>query len=90
MSKIRAIGVNVLVSPIVEETRNKSGLIVTDKDNPYSKGTVYSAGEDTFNLDPGDVVYFYKSGGTEMPFRDENEKKLVNVRDREIVAVEKP
>jgi len=64
---MRAIGKYIVISPIVEETKSKSGLIMTSEDENelrYGKATVVHVGGDVIaGIDSSSVIYYDRRAG---------------------------
>ncbi len=61
---MRAIGKYIVLRPIHEEVKTKSGLVVTDTtDLRYSRGEVVKVGGDVESVYDGEVIYYDKHAG---------------------------
>jgi len=81
---MKALGTNVVIRPIVEEVKSKSGLIMTsytEKDIRHKKGEVVSAGSDVEGLNEGDKVYYDSAAASNIRIEGE---KLIVINDRQI------
>lgn len=84
---MKAVGTHVLVSPINEEIKNSSGLIMSGKDkdmNRYKKAVVEKVGDQITFVNEGDIIFYDKSGGHEIVI-DQN--LFVVLSGRDIVVV---
>jgi len=63
-----ALGKNVLVKKIDEETTSESGLILTGTsgDSLFQKATVLSVGNKVEQVSDNDVIFFMKNQGAEI------------------------
>lgn len=84
-AKIFPIGPNVLVKPLVEEKRSKSGIVIPETVNEErpQKGRVEAVGIST-NVKVGDVVIFKKYSPDEIKI--DGEEYLI-MKEEDILAV---
>ena len=61
---MRAIGKYIILTPIREEVKTKSGIVVTDTtDLRYSCGEIIEVGCDVESVYGGEVIYYDKHAG---------------------------
>lgn len=63
---MKVIGLNILVVPLEEETKTKSGLLMSASDTKelrYKKATVVAVGDLATSVKPGNFIYFDKAAG---------------------------
>ena len=85
---MRAIGKYIIIQPIEEEIKTKSGLILSGEDANqfrYKKGRVIEPGTDVPNIKAGDVIYYDKAHGFTMIIQ---EAQYSVIQERDVVVVE--
>ena len=85
---MRAIGKYIIIQPIEEEIKTKSGLILSGEDANqfrYKKGKVVEPGTEVPHIKAGDVIYYDKAHGFTMIIQ-ENQYSVIQERD--VVVVE--
>ena len=60
---MRAIGKYIVVSPLKEELKTNSGLLMDTEEMRYHRAEVIEAGSDVIGVHPGEVIYFDKHAG---------------------------
>ena len=61
---MKAIGKYIVITPIVEELKTDSGLILTDEDAVrYKKGVVIESGSLVDVIKSGDEIFYDKNAG---------------------------
>ena len=61
---MKAIGKYIVITPIVEELKTESGLILTDEDTVrYKKGIVVESGSLVDVIKSGDEIFYDKNAG---------------------------
>ena len=60
---MRAIGKYIVVSPLHEEIKTNSGLVIDMDEMRYHRGEVVEAGSDVIGVHTGEVIYFDKHAG---------------------------
>jgi co-chaperonin GroES (HSP10) len=61
---MKAIGKYIVITPIVEELKTSSGLLLTDEDAlRYKKGVVVEPGSLVDTIVSGDKIYYDKNAG---------------------------
>ena len=61
---MKAIGKYIVITPIVEELKTDSGLILTDEDTVrYKKGIVVESGSLVDVIKSGDEIFYDKNAG---------------------------
>jgi co-chaperonin GroES (HSP10) len=84
---MRPIGKYLAVSPIEEEIKTESGLLLSANDVAdlrYKKAKVLAPGTDVTAIKAGDVIYFDKRSGFTMVIDGE---KLTIITERDVVVV---
>ena len=84
---MKPIGKYVIIKPIQEELKTKSGLILTAEDADefrYKKGKVIKSGTDVSEIEEGQIVYYDKSAGFSMLIHDDT---FTIITERDIVVV---
>lgn len=85
---MNVIGQNILITPIEEETKTKSGLIMsaTDaKELRYKKATVVAVGNNVEGIKPNNIIYFDKAAGHHIRI-DDRMYTVITVRDVVVVS----
>ncbi len=85
---MRAIGKYIIIHPIEEEIKTKSGLILSGEDANqfrYKKGKVVEPGTDVPNIKAGDIIYYDKAHGFTMIIQ---EVQYSVIQERDVVVVE--
>lgn len=81
------IGKYIVVSPIDEEIRTESGLLLSAKDVDdlrYKKARVVAPGTDVSAIKAGDEIYYDKRAGFTMVI---NGDKVTVITERDVVVV---
>ena len=60
---MRAIGKHIVVTPLHEEVKTSSGLVMDGDEMRYHRAEVVLAGSDVIGVHPGEVIYFDKHSG---------------------------
>jgi len=84
---MKAIGKNVIIQPIDEELKTKSGLLLTAADVDefrYKKGKVIKEGTDVKTIKANDIIYFDKSAGFSLLI---NNTSYTIITERDVVVV---
>tara|TARA_R110002020_G_scaffold252173_2_gene465973 strand:+ start:3401 stop:3658 length:258 start_codon:yes stop_codon:yes gene_type:complete len=84
---MKAIGKNVIIQPIEEEMKTKSGLLLTAADVDgfrYKKGKVIQPGTDVQTIKANDTIYYDKSAGFSLLI---NNNSYTIITERDIVVV---
>jgi co-chaperonin GroES (HSP10) len=84
---MRALGSYLLVSPVQEEIKSSTGLIMSSKDKEdirYKRAIVKKAGDAASLVKEGDVIFYDKSGGHEIVI-DSNLFVVISYRDIVVV-----
>ena len=84
---MKPIGKYVIIKPIQEELKTKSGLILTAEDADefrYKKGEVIKAGTDVSEIEEGQIIYYDKSAGFSMLIHNDT---YTVITERDIVVV---
>ena len=95
MMNIRPLGDRVVVKPLAQEEKTKSGIVLPDtaKEKPQ-EGEVLAVGpgrllddgkRSTMEVKVGDIVLFAKYSGTE--FKRDGEDYMILNADRDILAI---
>jgi co-chaperonin GroES (HSP10) len=85
---MRAIGKYIVITPIEEEIKTKSGLILSGDDANqfrYKKGVVVQPGTEVPHIKAGDVIYYDKAHGFTMIIQ---ETQYSVIQERDVVVVE--
>ncbi len=99
MAKLRPIEDNIVVKPIQEESKTKSGIVLpeTSKEKPWKwevvaiwEGKILDDGSRApMDVNIGDVVFFTKYSPDEIQVEEEGEKvKYLVIRHSSILAKE--
>lgn len=86
--KMKVLGRNVLVEPILDDEVTENGIIVKRDVRPVlQKGRVLSKGDDIrcSSIEVGDTIYYHKMSGRPVDF---NNKRLIVMDIIEVQAVE--
>ena len=84
---MKPIGKYVIIKPIQEELKTKSGLILTAEDADefrYKKGEVIKSGTDVSEIKEGEIIYYDKSAGFSMLIHNDT---FTVITERDIVVV---
>tara|TARA_R100000935_G_C2758362_1_gene132588 strand:+ start:55 stop:312 length:258 start_codon:yes stop_codon:yes gene_type:complete len=84
---MKPIGKYVIIKPITEELKTKSGLILTAEDAEefrYKKGKVIKPGTDVSEIKEGQIIYYDKSAGFSMLIHNDT---FTIILERDIVVV---
>ena len=84
---MKPIGKNVIIQPIEEEIKTKSGLLLTATDVDgfrYKKGLVIKEGTDVKAIKKNDTIYYDKSAGFSLLI---NNTSYTIINERDIVVV---
>ena len=84
---MKLIGKYVIIKPITEELKTKSGLILTAEDAEefrYKKGKVIKPGTDVSEIKEGQIIYYDKSAGFSMLIHNDT---FTIILERDIVVV---
>ncbi len=84
---MKPIGKYVVIKPIKEELKTKSGLILTAEDADefrYKKGEVIKPGTDVSEIKEGEIIYYDKSAGFSMLIHNDT---FTVITERDIVVV---
>ena len=85
---MKAVNKYLISSPIVEELKTESGLLMTSNDTSqirYKKGVVVSAGVNVDAIKDGDTIYYDGHAGHKMLLN--NEPHTI-IQERDVVVVE--
>lgn len=85
---MQPIGKYIVVSPVEEEIKTDSGIILSGEDANqfrYKKGKVVKPGTDVTVIKEGDVVYYDKGYSFTMIINDEH---CTVIRESDVVVVE--
>ena len=81
---MQAIGKHIVLTPINEETKTESGLIMSGDEMDemrYKKGTVISVGTDCKHIDNDCVVYYDKAAGHKARLNGDTVYTIIEERD---------
>lgn len=84
---MKMIGKYVLIVPIAEEEKTKSGLLISGTETVnmrYQKATVVSVGTDVNYIKPSNFIYYDKANGHEIRINDDHFKVIL---ERDVVVV---
>ena len=84
---MKPIGKYVIIKPIQEELKTKSGLILTAEDADefrYRKGRVIKSGTDVSEVEEDQVIYYDKSAGFSLLL---NDITYTVITERDVVVV---
>lgn len=84
---MRPIGKYIVVSPVDEEIRTESGLLLSAKDVAdlrYKKARVVAPGTEVAAIKAGDEIYYDKRSGFTMVIDGD---KLTVITERDVVVV---
>jgi len=84
---MKPIGKYVIIKPIKEELKTKSGLILTAEDADefrYKKGKVIKPGTDVSEIEEDQIIYYDKSAGFNMLIHNDT---FTIITERDIVVV---
>lgn len=85
---MQPIGKYIVVSPIDEEIKTDSGIILSGEDSKqfrYKKGTVIKPGTDVSVIKEGDTIYYDKSYSFTMVISGE---QVTIIREIDVVVVD--
>jgi len=85
---MKPIGKYIAISPIDEEMKSKSGLILSvqdTKDFRYKKATVNAVGTEVKGIKEADTIYFDKHAGHSLMVGD---NPYTIIRESDVVIVE--
>ena len=81
---MRAIGKYIILDPIHEEVKTKSGLVMTDNQElRYKRGMVIEVGGDVESIYSGEVIYYDKHAGHTARIED---KTYTIILERDVVV----
>ena len=81
---MQAIGKHLVILPISEETKSKSGLIISGEemgDMRYHKGKVVSAGTECKHIEAESIIYYDKAAGHKACLNDDTLYTIIEERD---------
>ena len=81
---MKAIGKHLVILPISEETKTKSGLIMSGdelEEMRYRKGKVVSAGTDCQHIGDESIVYYDKAAGHKATLNGDTVYTIIQERD---------
>ena len=81
------IGKNILIVPVSEEEKTKSGLLISGTETSnmrYQKANVEAVGTDVAHIKPGNVIYFDKANSHDIRI---NDKPFKVILERDVVVV---
>jgi len=84
---MKPIGKYVIIKPVKEELKTKSGLILTAEDADefrYKKGEVIKPGTDVSEIKANDIIYYDKSAGFSLLIHNTS---YTIITERDIVVV---
>ena len=84
---MKPIGKYVIIKPVKEELKTKSGLILTAEDADefrYKKGEVIKPGTDVSEIKEGQISYYDKSAGFSKLRHNDT---FTSITERDIVVV---
>jgi len=84
---MRAIGKNILMTPLKEQVKSLTGLILSNEDVAkmrYKRGTIQKVGDEVSGIKEGDLVQYDAMAGHSMLISGQ-EYTLINERDVVIV-----
>tara|TARA_R100000773_G_scaffold44099_1_gene44058 strand:- start:1066 stop:1323 length:258 start_codon:yes stop_codon:yes gene_type:complete len=84
---MKPIGKYIVIKPIEEELKTKSGLLLSNEDANnfrYKKGKVVKSGTDVSVIKSEDIIYYDKAAGHQMFINDE---VYMIILERDVVVV---
>lgn len=84
---MKLIGKNILIVPVAEEEKTKSGLLISGTETSnmrYQKANVEAVGTDVAHIKPGNVIYFDKANSHDIRI---NDKPFKVILERDVVVV---
>ena len=84
---MKPIGKYIVIKPIEEELKTKSGLLLSNEDANnfrYKKGRVVKSGTDVSVIKSEDIIYYDKAAGHQMFINDE---VYMIILERDVVVV---
>jgi len=81
---MRAIGKHLVIIPIEEETKSKSGLIMSGDEMDemrYKKGKVISSGTECKHIENECIVYYDKAAGHKARLNGDTVYTIIEERD---------
>lgn len=85
---MKAINKYIIISPITEEMKTESGLLMTSTDTNqirYKRAEVISPGSNVEVIKKGDIIYYDGHAGHTMLL---DEKPYTIIQERDVVVVE--
>ncbi len=85
---MKAINKYIIISPITEEMKTESGLLMTSSDTKqirYKRAEVISPGSNVDVIMKGDIIYYDGHSGHTMLL---DEKPYTIIQERDVVVVE--
>lgn len=84
---MKLIGKYILIDPVSEEEKTKSGLLISGSDTSnmrYQKANVEAVGTDVAHIKPSSVIYFDKANAHDIRI---NDKQYKIISERDVIVV---